>query len=193
MDEVCKDSNYKLSIKMRLGYSDSSQGLEAIQIFNDYPVDEVIIHARLGTQIYSGKVDLEAFDSLSKQCNHKVVYNGDIFTLDDFNRIKERFPKIQNYMIGRGALQDPFLASTIKGIKLSKYEKLMKIKDYHDAFYNHYNSVIEDKQGFLNKMKEFWTYTSRQIDSTGDFLLTIRQCNSIDTYLSQINNILNKP
>lgn len=36
-------------------------------------------------------------------------------------------------MIGRGLLMDPFLPSTIKGIHLTRGEKINKLKAFHDG------------------------------------------------------------
>ncbi|MDA3906696.1 MAG: hypothetical protein PF484_11530 [Bacteroidales bacterium] len=36
--------------------------------------------------------------------NASVVYNGDIFTLEDYMQFTERFPNVNRVMIGRGIL-----------------------------------------------------------------------------------------
>ena len=43
-----------------------------------FPLKEIIIHARLGKQLYTGRVDLETFALCREHSRHELVYNGDI-------------------------------------------------------------------------------------------------------------------
>jgi tRNA-dihydrouridine synthase len=182
LDEVCKDKNYDLSIKMRLGFHSPDEGLEVIELLNDYPVKGIILHARTGIQRYGGHVDLESFEMLTSASKHPITYNGDIFTVDDYFKIQEQFPLINDFMIGRGALMDPFLPSAIKGNHLSSTDKYKKIILYHDSLYSYYRNENPDDQSLLGKMKSFWSYTSFQIDPSGEFLKKVRQCNTLADY-----------
>ena len=49
--------------------------------------------------------------SLSKA---EVCYNGDIFTVDNYNNLVKEFPKVKKVMLGRGILANPGLIGEIK-------------------------------------------------------------------------------
>ncbi|MCK8059144.1 MULTISPECIES: tRNA-dihydrouridine synthase [unclassified Fusibacter] len=189
LDEVCKDLTYDLTVKMRLGMDDLEEGIKVIEVLNDYPLCGVMIHGRTGRQMYTGTVDLDAFEVLYKSCQHEMTYNGDIFTVDDYNKINSRFPDIDNFMLGRGALIDPFLASDIKGGTLTTSQKFSIMKDFHDAVYSHYKSIISGDKHLCDRMKEFWMYTSVHLDPTGKFLKKIKKCTTIHAYLEVINQL----
>lgn len=189
LDEVCQDNSYNLTIKMRLGLNTLEEGIKVIELLNDYPLSGVIIHGRTGIQKYSGHVDLDAFDILYSACKHEVTYNGDIFSLDDFNKIHERFPSIDNFMLGRGALRDPFLPSIIKGNSLSADEKFVKIKEFHDAIYNHYAIILSGETHLCDRMKEFWMYTSASIDPSGKYMKKIKKCRTCAAYLTIVSQM----
>lgn len=189
LDEVCLDDSYDLTIKMRLGLNDLEEGIKVIELLNDYPLSGVILHARTGMQKYTGAVDLDAFEVLYSACNHEITYNGDIFSLDDFKKINALFPSINNFMLGRGALQDPFLPSTIKGIHIPDDVKIERIKLFHDGVYTHYKSILSGNKHLCDKMKEFWIYTSIHIDPSGKFMKKIKKCRTCDAYLDIINQM----
>ena len=189
LDDVCMDDHYTLTVKMRLGMNHVDEGLKVIERLNDYKLGTVIIHGRIGQQKYEGTVDLDAFDALYAACKHDVTYNGDIFTVDDFHRIQNRYPTINNFMLGRGALRDPFLPSAIKGTVFTPRQKTKQLETFHNAVFSHYTAVCPDIHLLINKMKEFWTYTSHQIDKDGIFLDRIRRCTSLEAYTNTCKQI----
>ena len=85
--------------------------------------------------------------------------------MEDYDRFKERFPHVENVMLGRGLLSNPFLASEISrqqgdvsdeictGIA---QEKLLQLQAFHDEIYMEYQKVMSGDQNVLFKMKELW-------------------------------------
>lgn len=181
LDEVCKDP-YDLTIKMRLGLEDQEEGLKLIQLFNDYPIKSIIIHGRTGDQRYEGVVDLDGFDNLYQASNHEVIYNGDIFTYEDFKMIENRYPNIEQFMIGRGALRDPFLPSIIKNKGQNSFNRQEKTIELHDYVFNQYQAILSGERHILDKMKEFWFYLSYNYDHDGKFMKKMKKCSSLDQY-----------
>lgn len=190
LEDVCKDLSYDLSIKMRLGFKHLEEGAKVIEILNDYPINEVIIHARTGIQKYAGTVDLDAFSELHAACKHEVAYNGDIYTLEDYKNISKRFPLINHFMIGRGALRDPFLPSLIKGQEILASEKIEKIQMFHQAVFEHNKATLSGDRHVCDRMKEFWTYLSVNIDPEGRYIKKIRKCHQIDAYSDMVSQML---
>lgn len=182
LDEVSKDTHYDLSVKMRLGYDDLDDGLEVMDILNQYPIKNVIIHGRIGIQKYEGHVDLDAFETLYSKCKHEVIYNGDIYCKEDFDRFSARFPDIEQFMMGRGLLRNPNLAAEIKGINLSHADKINNIFRFHDKLFSYYEGKIDEERFFLAKLKEFWTYCHNFVDKSGDFIQKIRRTQTIEEY-----------
>ena len=195
LDEVCKNLDYALTVKMRLGLYDSNEGIEVIKVLNDYPLKSIMIHARTGQQMYTGSVDLDGFETLYEQSVHEVTYNGDIYTYEDYQRIMKRFPGLKTIMLGRGALADPFLPAQIKGITIPTQDKVKLIKSYHDAILTYYmnyptKNLQLRERNITNKMKEFWIYTIPHLDSDGKFLETIKRATTLEDYHTIMSRLL---
>lgn len=189
LDVACSDSSYMITIKMRLGLDDLEDGIRVMKVLNEYPLSGVIIHARTGIQMYTGHVDLDAFEVLATSCKHEVTYNGDIFTYDNYLSISSRFPFIKNFMLGRGALRDPFLPSVIKGHPISSTNKISMIRQFHDEIFNYYQSKLSGEKHLCDKMKEFLDYMHIHMDKDGKFMKKIKKCHRSSEYLELINQI----
>lgn len=191
LDITCADSSYALTVKMRLGLNKLEEGMQTLEILNEYPLGGVIIHARTGMQMYTGNVDLNSFEALASACKHEVTYNGDIFSYDDYLHISMRFPYINNFMLGRGALCDPFLPAAIKGQIIPAAHKLSMIRQFHDEIFNYYKNILSGDKHLCDKMKEFWIYMSVHLDKDGKLMKKMKKCHTAAGYLEAVNQIFN--
>lgn len=114
LEEIYRECPLKISIKTRLGVDDPEEFPEIIDIYNKYPVEELIIHPRVQKDYYKNTPNLETFAEAVRRCNMPLCYNGDICSLEDYERIRERFPVVSRMMIGRGLLAHPELALQIQ-------------------------------------------------------------------------------
>src|SRR5690606_41836424 len=57
------ETDILVSMKMRMGYENAEEILDAFPILDQYPLKNIAIHARIGKQLYKGPVDLEAFEA----------------------------------------------------------------------------------------------------------------------------------
>jgi|GEM_PF-198419 len=114
LEGVVRAMRPRLSVKMRLGYRSANEIDSIVPILNDYPLANVTIHPRIGKQMYSGTPDLKRFAEVLPMLKHKVIYNGDICSLYDYERIRRMFPTVKDVMIGRGVLYNPLLPIEIR-------------------------------------------------------------------------------
>lgn len=105
----------KFSIKTRIGICDPEEFGELLRIFNKYPLERLIIHPRLQIDFYRNHPDRRAFGEAEENSSNPLCYNGDIFSVKDFQDFHTAFPRIDTIMMGRGLLQDPALAEKIVG------------------------------------------------------------------------------
>lgn len=110
LNEASKRTEVDFSVKMRLGWDDTNQGLRLLPMLNESCVKQITLHPRLGTQQYKGTVDMQAFEQFYRQCSKPLVYNGDIRTLADIKNLTKAYPKLHAVMIGRGLVDNPLLA-----------------------------------------------------------------------------------
>ena len=152
LDNVVPRMKPRLSVKMRLGYVHDDEIFKIIPVLNDYPLVNVTIHPRTGKQQYGGIVNLDRFGEVLPLIKHKVIYNGDIKTLADYERIHTRFPQVEDFMIGRGALQNPLLPATIKGHQVGVAECRHFIIELMEEVLR--QSISQEAK--VRKMKEYW-------------------------------------
>ena len=143
------------SVKMRLGYADSRQWRDVIDAINDAPLSRICVHARYGRQQYKGECDLAEFGEFLNACKHKVIYNGDLRSEDDVNRIVAQFPNIEGVMLGRGLISDMNLARKLRGITIADKQIFA---NFHNELANTYKSTLCGDRPFLLRMKAFWEF-----------------------------------
>lgn len=177
----------RLSIKMRLGRHDAREILTLMPILNRYPLDEITVHPRTGIQMYEGTVDLDRFEEICGLSRHTMVYNGDIRTAQDFERLSERFGFIDRWMIGRGVLTDPFLPMTIRGDCDRVPDKAIIVKQFHDDYYQERLDYLSGPAHVTDRMKSFWSYLAPSLAGGQDFFKIIKKANHPDHYLALVN------
>ncbi len=160
LEEVFREIKVKLSVKTRLGYAHPDEIHKVTEVLNRFPIDHVILHPRIGTQVYRGEVNLKGFAGSLKACRHFMVYNGDIYNLSRYRDLKERFPEITTWMLGRGALMSPFLPLQIKGITLSDTEKRKRLWAFHQELLEEGRGRISHPGKLSGSMKAIWYYMS---------------------------------
>ena len=128
LDEVYTHTRARVSVKTRLGMHDPDEIYHLMDIFNKYPMEELIIHARVGDEMYSGHAHRDYYSRIRKNSKNKLVYNGDIFRkgdeldssvtdIPDETDAASRGPKPieDTLMLGRGMVADPSLIRQLKG------------------------------------------------------------------------------
>lgn len=164
LDTVCDSIPSRLSIKTRLGLKDKNELQGLIKIFNRYPLSEITIHPRTGKQMYKGEVDIDMFEFYMKQLKMPVIYNGDIYTLDNFKKLKEKFPSVNKWMLGRGLFSNPLLAQEIKsGVVVSDAEKSQRIINFSEELLCNYKKRLSGDSHLAQKMISHWEYLHKSI------------------------------
>ena len=169
------------SVKVRLGLNDASLLAERVEVFNEFPLEYVVVHPRTAAQMYEGEVDLDAFEALLPRFRAPVVYNGDIRTAADFLRLHARFPSVRDWMIGRGAVSDPLLPLRIHaalegGVPDARLpDEAGRLHRFHDALYAAYRAELFGPAPVLGRMKELWGYLYTSLPNGRDALRRIQR------------------
>jgi len=156
LDHVIPKLPMNLSIKTRLGFEKKDELLSLLPRLDDYPITEIIIHGRLGKQLYRGDSDPEAFGQCLTRSKHSIVYNGDINSVGKLRSLQKQFPEINKWMIGRGALSNPFLAGEIKGLYAAS--NIQQLEAFHQDLYDRYKELLSGPSHLLGRMKQLWSY-----------------------------------
>ncbi|MCD3351413.1 tRNA-dihydrouridine synthase family protein [Clostridium botulinum D/C] len=186
LDEIFKIEDMKISIKTRIGKDSPEEFYELIKIYNKYPLEELIIHPRTREDFYKNEPNLQVFkDALSLSVN-PVCYNGDIFTVDNYNKLIEAFPEIKTVMIGRGILANPGLVNEIKDNK-NLNKKLLK--DFHDEILNSYIELFNEDRNAMFRMKELWGYMIYIFSDNKKYAKKIRKAQNLRDYKEAVSSL----
>lgn len=148
----------RVSVKTRIGYESADLLPEILEVYNRYPISELIVHPRLRSDFYRGRANLEAFSYIYENSRAPVAYNGDVFNLTDYERITARFPRLTHIMLGRGAVADPALFLALRGEALSSEEKKARLREMHEAVLEENKVLIGEGRGLACRMADFWHY-----------------------------------
>lgn len=103
--ESTMKSSVAVSVKTRIGKDNPEEFYELIKIFNHYPISELIIHPRTQKDYYKNQPNWNIFADAVKQSKHPLCYNGNLFTISDYQRFTETFQTVPTVMFGRGFYQ----------------------------------------------------------------------------------------
>lgn len=190
LDDFFHQSDLKLSVKIRAGFNSPAEIEQLLPVLNEFPLTEIIFHPRIASQLYKGKISEPAFKYAAENCKHRLVYNGDIFSFEDFNKKEKSFPKITDWMLGRGILMNPFLPAEINGEQFSTEEKRPKLARFQREVYESYLESMDNPGNALNKMKQFWIYFSHNFKEQHKVLKQIKRIKSAADYTAKSEKII---
>lgn len=155
LEQIFSRSKVAISIKTRAGFASPEEFERLLECFDRYPCTELIVHPRVRSDFYKGKVRLEAFALATERSTAPLCYNGDLTTSDEIGTFRQRFPMVERVMLGRGLVGDPALASKAKGGLAADRDTLRR---FHDALYEGYVEAFGSRHNAMLRMKELWFY-----------------------------------
>jgi tRNA-dihydrouridine synthase C len=102
-----------VSAKVRLGWDNPNEVDAIARAVEDGGADWITIHARTKQERYQPGVHWDAVARVHSKLSIPVIANGDLFTAKDVDRCATE-TGCAHFMIGRGILQNPFLAHDIR-------------------------------------------------------------------------------
>lgn len=175
-----------ISVKTRLGMEFPEEFEDLLDIYNQYPIKELIVHPRLQKDFYNGEPDWDCFELALKRASMPICYNGDIFSAEDYKRFMKRFPQVGRIMLGRGILRNPnLIGKLVDGRKLDK----TNLRKFHDALFAEYGKVLFGERNVLFKMKELWFYMIHSFASGEKYLKKIKKAQRAADYISAADTL----
>jgi len=193
LEDLFDNKSCKLSIKTRLGWSDYSEWKKIAEVIGRYPFTEVIIHARVREEFYNGIPHIEAMQIADEYIKTPKCYNGDIYSLEDLEKINIQYPWLDEFMIGRGILTNPSLIEQIKcGDKFEQndLEINKRILAFMDDLFETYLVQFGSEINTLYHMKELWSHLGKNYPEHEKELKTIRKTKNKSEYKVAVANIL---
>lgn len=192
LEGIFADTKLKISIKCRLGLENPTEFEPLIPIFNEFPLEEIILHPRVGKQQYKGEVDMEAIARYVPQLKHSVCYNGDILSVSDVEKIQTLAPQINKVMIGRGILQNPFLLAAIKNQQLTMSQKTLMLRNFHLSIIDRCKQKYSGNLHMLKRLEELWEYQSEGFEDGHKIYKQIKKSKTLAQYETIVFKAINE-
>lgn len=177
--EIYEKADYKISVKTRIGKENPEEFYRLLEIYNKYPIVELIVHPRVQTDYYKNTPNMEMFEEAYKYSKNPLCYNGDIFTKEKFQEFVERFPEIHTIMLGRGVIANPALVDEIETKEYLTKENLLS---FHNKIYEEYQRISSGDRNVLFKMKELWYYMAYLFPDSDKLMKKIKKSEKLRDY-----------
>ncbi len=187
LDGIFSRCPLKISIKTRIGKLDAADWEELLAIYEKYPMTELIIHPRIQRDFYKNTPDMEAFAKAEEMSSHPLCYNGDVFSVEDYERVTKRFPSVERMMLGRGILMNPGLIDEING---KEGVNAKELRAFHDEVMEGYLAVMSGERNTLFRMKELWSYLGERFPDGEKALKRLRKATRIPEYQAAVSEVL---
>lgn len=190
----------EFSIKTRLGYIVPEEFSGLLDIFNEYPVSELIVHPRIRKDFYKGEPRYEYYAYALEHAKMPLVYNGNIYTKSDYDQLGKRLQShigtdtaartensIDTVMLGRGLIGNPALAEELRTGKTSFDSN--RFWALHDIVYQGYIDLMGSDTNVLYRMKDLWTFWRDSFDGIDRELKALMKAKKLTEYEQILQSI----
>lgn len=181
LEEIFRAVDVKLSVKTRVGKDSQEEFGRLLDIYNQYPMEELIIHPRIQADYYQKEPRMECYEEAQKRSRNPLCYNGDLFTAGRIRRFCANYPQEERLMIGRGLILNPGL---IHGGTKEQFQ------EFHERLVEGYLGRGLSETSVLFKMKELWFYQIHLFADTKKYEKQIRKVQSLPAYRKIVEELL---
>lgn len=175
-----------ISVKTRLGRTEPEEFPKLLEIFNQYPIYELTVHCRVGSDFYRKPARPENFALPLWESRATVCYNGDLTTKDKIEDIQAQYPAVTALMVGRGAVADPALIRRCQGGEPVSRETL---REYTQELFERYSSAFGSPKSALGRMKEIWFYQISLFEGSEKYEKKLKKAASPEEYRNLVSRV----
>lgn len=180
------------TVKTRLGFEDTANYEELLNIFSQHKLDLLTIHGRTVKQMYKSAVDYQAIRQAAVLVPFPVLTNGNVYSA---NHAKEVLKSTQSagWMIGRGAIRNPWIFAQIRSIQTGETPTLpvgREVLEYIETLFETLIFDPYDETAHVMRLKKFMNFIALGVEQDGVFLNAIRRTRTKKEFMSICRNHL---
>ena len=187
LQDIFESCPLPISVKTRIGFESEEEWPAILEILNRFPFTEMTVHPRLRTDFYREPVRPQAYGYAIEHSQIPLCYNGDIYSVQDCDRLLSCYPGIDTIMLGRGLIANPGLAGEIKGLPSVSRDQLAL---FLEELERGYLATGMQELGVLYRLLEMWSYLGQSIPGAERTLRKIRKSGSLSEYRSHVEWLL---
>ncbi len=189
--EVVNVSTVPVSVKIRTGWD--HQSINCVEIAKKIEAagaSMIAIHGRTKSDLYSGKVDLDAIKSVKEAVSIPVIGNGDVKSVEDAVKMIE-YTNVDAIMIGRGVLGNPWLIRDINDFYANVEKKFVSANEKIMLMKYHFEELVKlrgEKLAVL-EMRTMAAWYVKGLKNCKEFKIKLTNITTSKEFLELVNNL----
>ena len=188
LTEVKKAITIPLTFKLRAGFSDSTINcVEVAKMAEQCGVEHIALHGRTRDQGYKGLANWDLVRQIKEAVRVPVSGSGDVVTIEGaFEKWRET--GCDGILIGRGAMQNPWLFRQINDVLEGREPYKITLRDRQDTLLEYFTLLREDMPEIpaLGKMKQLAGQFTKGMTGGAHFRQALYHSHSVTEILDNI-------
>jgi nifR3 family TIM-barrel protein len=186
--EIKKRITIPLTLKLRAGYSDTTINcVEVAKMAENCGVEHIALHGRTKEQGYKGIANWELVRAIKEAVTIPVSGSGDVTTIESALE-KWRETNCDGILIGRGAMQNPWLFRQIQEVLEGREPYSVPLEEKQSALLEYFTMLREDMPEIasIGKMKQLAGQFTKGLVGGAQFRQTLYHSHSVQEVLDNI-------
>lgn len=183
LNEIFTASPLPISIKTRIGFENPEEFYSLLELYNRYPLAELIIHPRVRKAFYDGAVNTEMFRYAVEHSRNPLCYNGNLCTKVQIQQFSREFPTVPAVMLGRGLIGDPGMLSP-GGTDVKTLEIFLS------ELFQEYSIAFGGSRNAMFRLKENWRFLFCLFQPDGKLQKRLRKATDLSEFKAVTTEIL---
>ena len=193
LKEIKKSISIPLTLKMRIGFSDSAiNAVEVAKMAEQCGVEHIQVHGRTKEQGYKGLANWDVIKAVKEAVSVPVSGNGDVVSIEiALKRFKET--GVDGVLIGRGAMQNPWIFRQIEDAMNGREIYQPNLEEKQAVLLEFFGYVREEMPELpaLGKMKQLAGQFTKGLVGGAMFRQTLYHSHSAQEILDNIGIYFN--
>lgn len=166
-----------LTVKMRLGFENTDNFYQILDIINRHNIDLLSLHGRTVKDMYHGAVKYDLIAEAVRRVHCPVLANGNINSAKTALEVLSQ-TGAAGVMVGRWAIGNPWLFNQIRqalqGEEITPVP-LVEVRNYIDRLWQTPTASTMPERARVGYLKMFLNYIALSVDTEGHFLRLMRR------------------
>lgn len=186
LDRIFAACPLEISIKTRLAMEDPEEFPAILELYNRYPVKELILHPRVRADFYKKPVRMEWFRYAQAHSRAPVCLSGGVAVKEDYDRLISGADAPEAVMLGRGLVADPALADKCRG---GSGADRARLEEFFGVLFQETASRLGSPRSTMFRMKELWSYFILLFDHREKYQKALRKTTSVTEFQAVVARI----
>jgi tRNA-dihydrouridine synthase len=168
------------TVKMRIGFDDTSHFDRLLDLVNEHSVDLLSVHGRTVKEMYRSEVHYDFIARAAARVRCPVLANGNVTSAARAANVLGA-TGAAGVMIGRHAIRNPWIFRQCReqfdGRRITPIA-LADVRDYVERLFRATQSPGLAGRNHVNKMKKYLNFVGQGVDPAGAFLHDMRRVES---------------